>query len=805
MKFLLFKSGRKLGNQLNLKFVFIFLISINFVEAQYTISGRILTEEDEPVKDAQVEIRNLEYHISEWKISDSSGQYQFINIPGSYLINVVAKGYRSYRSDTIRVDAQTPVLVKDINLNSGVTSIQAVHINIRKPNIQTDKGQLIFNVADSGLASGLNGFELLKKIPGIGIGQNDEILFRGGVGVNIMIDGRMTYLSGPQLSNYLKGLSAEDIDKIEINTTPGAEFDAAGNAGIVNFKLKKSKKKEFSLDLRSSVSKSRFWKFNENINAAFKSEKLLFYGSLDYNTPHSFSRGSNGNTINIDGSVQELTRENEKTFKVNYYTWKAGAVWQFLPKHNLAVDYHGYYDDFKSIRLSEVSFSKPGAENAYLFSSNTVKEPYHYDSVALTYRYDIDSSGKKITADANYTIYRNFSDGLMISSFKLTENNVDTQLRSHQPGTIKIKSFKTDTELPFTNFKLKAGLKWAEVNNDNKFVYTNFTEGTWEIDPGMSNNFSYSEKIGAAYVTANKDFETTSVIIGVRVEYTEANGEFLQNIPNYKLHYTKLFPSLSVEQKMGDNHKMNVSLSRRINRPAYADLNPVKWFVDPYFYFTGNPHLVPEIAWVYQVNYSFKKKYIFSLAYNQSKNYINRRLVIDDMQSIMSRSDNFGDYRRFDLTFSAPVKLTSFWNTQFFIDLNHTSYPISMIDGDKLFNLYGINGSLQNNFQLPAGISANLQMTYYSSEPRGIYKTAPTGFIDIGISKAFFHKKLDVTFSANDIFNSNRYKGVSQSNIVDYHYNDRPYGQNFGITLKYHIGKELAKSSSSKTEEQERL
>lgn len=802
---MLFKYGSKVVNKFNLQFVMVFLISINIIEAQHAILGRIFTEKDRAVYGAHVSIQNLDNKTSESKLTDLLGRYHFTTIPGSYLINVSADGYRYHRSDTIRIDTRNPYPIKDFYLQSEETSIEAVTIKAKKQAIQTDKGKLIFNVADSGLAGGLNGLELLKKIPGIGAGQNDEILFRGGAGVNVMIDGRMTYLFGPQVSNYLQGLSAEDIDKIEIDTTPGADLDAAGNAGIINIKLKKSTKKEFSLDLRSAVSKSRFWKVNENISAGFRSEKLILNGSLDYNTPHSFSRGSSGNSINSSGSVQQLTRENEKTFKVNYYTWRAGAAWQFLPKHDLGVNYHGYYDDFKSTRLSEISFTGPSAVNSSLYSSNNVREPYHYDSVSLTYTYNIDSLGKKVTADANYTVYRNFSDGLMTSTLQSMGSTVVTQLRSHQPGTIKITSFKTDAELPFTMFKMKTGIKWAEVNNGNQFVYSHPTEGNWEVDPSISNNFSYSEKIGAVYVTASKDFRTTSAAVGIRAEYTEVEGSFSQSIPVYNFSYTKLFPSLSIEQKIGDSHKLDISLSRRINRPAYADLNPVKWFVDPYFYFTGNPRLIPEIAWVYQINYSLKKKYIISLAYNQSKNYINRRLVIDNTQSIVSRSDNFGDYRRFDLTFSAPLKLTAFWNTQTFIDLSHTSYPISMINNDKLFKLYGINGTLQNTFQLPAGISATLQMTYFSSETRGIYKTAPTGFVDVGISKGFFNNKLDVVFSANDIFNSNRYKGISQSDMIDYYYNDRPYNQNFGISLKYHLGKALARSSSSKTEEQERL
>jgi hypothetical protein len=149
--------------------------------------------------------------------------------------------------------------VKIKNDDKNVGQIKEVVISSKKKVFETDKGKLIFNVQNSATTTGLTAFDILKKTPGVSVGQNDEVLFRGSAGVNIIMDGKMTYLSGKPLAGFRKGMSAEDISKIEILTAPSAEFDASGNAGIINIIPKKNLKKGYAVDFRSSVSKGKFW------------------------------------------------------------------------------------------------------------------------------------------------------------------------------------------------------------------------------------------------------------------------------------------------------------------------------------------------------------------------------------------------------------------------------------------------------------------------------------------------------------------------------------------------------------------
>ncbi|MHC9087833.1 outer membrane beta-barrel protein [Tenacibaculum sp. IMCC1] len=697
----------------------------------------------------------------------------------------------------------------NITLKEDTNALDEVVVNFKKPLIEASKGKLTFNLKKSTLTTGQSALDMLKKLPGINVAQNDAILFRGASGVNIMIDGKMTYLSGGQLSNLLKGMSAEDLKKIELITSPTAEFDAAGNTGIINIVLEKKLKKGYAVNLRTTISKGKYWMTNENISASLRTKKVNLYGSFDYNTPHRFTKNKSGNTINENGESLWLSRKNESNYKIKYYTWRFGAEWQFLPKHSLSINYHGYFDDFKKQNYSTVDkFNNLKELQSYTLTDNKIIEPYHYDAGSVHYVFVIDSLGKKLTADANYTSYRNYSDGILITdNYDANQNKLDTNvLKSHQPGSVDIFSAQIDANLPFKKYAIKTGVKYAKVKNDNQYEFESLEEDTYVKVPALSNHYKYKEQIAAAYITGSKEINKTTIDAGLRVEYTRAEGYTVKENETNQWQYTKLFPSFSIGQILDKDNKIDFSLNRRINRPSYTDLNPVRWYRDQYFYYSGNPNLTPELAWVYSFTYSLKNKYVFSATYNQSDNFINRRLLVDDNgTTIKSQSDNFGNRERFDFTVSTPFKLYSFWNLLFFSDISYTTYPISQVLGEKQLSKWATTFTLQQDISLPKDYKMNLSAHWFSSELLGLYSTKATGYVDFGIKKTFLNKKLVAQLTISDIFNTNHYEAYSQSDIIDYYYNNKPDSRRFGVTLLYHLGGNLVKENRKKTEEQKRL
>jgi outer membrane receptor protein involved in Fe transport len=686
-----------------------------------------------------------------------------------------------------------------------ITELRAVTVTGQKNRIDIKGDKIILNVQNSAVASGGTAFDLLRQLPGISIGQDDNIQLRGASGINVMIDGKMTYLSGKALVELLKGTSATNISKVELLLSPSAAYDAAGNAGIINIVSKKNMGKGYAVDLKTGVSKGNRWMHNENVTASYQTGTFHISGSFDYNTPHRYLHNQSSNTISESGRPIAIIRDYRALVDIRFYTYKAAAEWEFLPHHHLSAGYHGYLDDFKMDKFSVISKSDAVQQSVNtIISKSHITEPYHYDAGSVGYQYDIDSSGKKVSVDAHYISYRNYSDGLMTATY---EDGAMDALRSSQPGFIKVRSVKADAELPYTFAAVRAGLKYSYVSNDNRYRFDSLLNNHFVEAATMSDHFLYKEKIYAAYLSAAKTVgKKTSISLGFRLEHTKADGNAIKQAVNNRYSYTQLFPSLSADHALPNGDNISLTVSRRIERPSYADLNPVRWYNDQYFMYAGNPYLRPELAWLFSGSYNLKNKYVVTAAYHRHTDFLSRRLVTEQgTNAIISQRTNFGKMNRLDISASAPFKPVPDWTIQLSTNLSYTSYPIGQLSGDKTLSRYAANVQLIQEIVLPMGFSAELACYWYSSELFGIYRKKELFYTDAGLKKAFFARRMNISLSVSDIFRSNVYRAFSLSDDTDYYFEERPDTRRASVSIIYHIGGKLPANKPRRIEEQDRL
>ena len=692
--------------------------------------------------------------------------------------------------------------------NTRTDSMRQVTVTAAKNNLQVENGRIVMNFSTSALATGSSAFDLLKKMPGVSVSQDDNISLRGTEGVNVLIDGKMNYLSGKQLADFLKGLSGDNIAKIELITTPTAEFDAAGNAGMINIVTKRRTIRGYAIDLRSAVTRGSTWMVNENISTTVNTRKISLYGSLDYNTPNRKTISTSGNTIQENGAAYRLERANTSRYLIKFYTYRAGADWRITNRHQVSIHYHGYFDDFTAPKSGTVrQYDGTGKLYSVLHSNNNIIEPYHYDAGNIAYTWNIDTTGKKVTTEGHYIHYRNLSDDLLTSIITdgstgaVTANNA---MRLHQPGYITIRSAKTDLEWPHKGFLWKAGLKYAYVSNDNNYRFDSLIGGDFQEAISLSNHFIYDERISAAYLSVSKKMNHTNILAGLRVEHTDAKGYTVKEDFTNRWEYTSVFPSLSIDHEMKEN-KLNLSFSRRINRPSYSDLNPVRWYTDQYFYYAGNPGLVPELAWLLSTAFTFHRKFIITATYGYRDNYMTKRLVLDSVSNaVKSQTANFSNMQRFDLLFSAPFNAGP-WSMQVSANVNYSQYPFPQVGKEGMAVRWAANAQVQQQIKLPVGFRFELATYFYSRELWGIYLKEPLFFMDAGLRKSFLKDNLTAQLTFTDILRTYQLRGASQSNTTDYRYIDRPEAHRISFSLKYHIGGKLTSKRASSIEEQDRL
>lgn len=780
-------------------FVLVYIFSINISAQSFRATGNVIDNQNVPLSEVEVVLKNTQNGT----FTNLEGNFSLpVNLNDTLVFSFIGMKTQEF---IVKDSLATILLV----LEQENQDLDEVVITYKKPLVKTDKGKLTFTVKDNSSTVGATVQDLLVKLPGVSLNQEEKILYKGSEGVNVMINGKMTYLSGGQLAMYLKGLQAADVSSIELINNPDASMDASGNSGIINIVTKKANKDGYALSFRSSISKGKFWMNNQNVSGSYTSDKFSAYASFDYNTPHRHRTESSTNHIVEDNKNTLLQRDISVDFKIFYYTWKVGTSWQFAPKHRLGLHYHGYYDDFKGVKDSYLNkISDQGILNSRIHSIYYLEEPYHYDGFNFDYQYDIDDKGKKLVFDARYILYRNFSSALMDAYYFSPQNNLikNEKLANQQPANISIKTLQLDVDLPtdFANFKV--GAKYAFVSNDNNFSGKENKNGSFVWIPEMTNHFKFQEQTSALYATGSKTWGATSLDVGLRLEHIYNRIDLLRTNFKNENSYTKLFPNLTVSHQFENADKWDVSASRRINRPKYSNLNPVRWYQDPYYYFYGNPYLQPEMAWIFNSTYTLANKYIFSVDYSYKNNYISESISYDDNGvTLKNQNVNFKIFNRFDVNFITNFKLASFWQLQFLGGLNYTQYPIEENQKEKKLKRLGGQFSLQQEIKLGNKFLLEVNSKYTSKELVGIYLVDEVFFMDLGLKKTFLNGKLNLAFSVSDVFNGIKTKGVSQTSISDYQFHLKPDSRRFSLSLQYTIGGEFKSQDKKKTEEQQRL
>ncbi len=207
------------------------------------ISGTVKDADNKPLNAATITLlKAADSSIAKLNASDKSGSYTFEHIePGKYIVLATAVGYTKAYSAAFEL-AGTDKVVPDITLAKVATEMSAVVVTARRPLIEVKADKMVVNVEGTVNATGNDGIDLLRRSPGVLVDKDDNISMSGKSGVEVYIDGKPSPLKGSDLANYLRSLQSSSIESIELITNPGARYEASGNAGIINIRLKKTKR-----------------------------------------------------------------------------------------------------------------------------------------------------------------------------------------------------------------------------------------------------------------------------------------------------------------------------------------------------------------------------------------------------------------------------------------------------------------------------------------------------------------------------------------------------------------------------------
>lgn len=770
------------------------------------ITGRVIDGNQKVIESATITlIKAADSSIAKMGAAGKDGSFEFEGIAeGMYRVLVSAIGHKKSYSDAFEINTTNiSVSLKTIELIPVSKDLAAVTVTGRKPLIEQHIDRTVINVEAAVSNVGATALEVLEKSPGITVDKDGSISLKGKQGVQVFIDGKPSYLSGTDLVNLLKNMNANQLDQIEIMTNPPAKYDAAGNSGIINIKTKKNKTKGFNGSATAGYSQGVYARTNESLN--------LNYRNGSYNAFMNYSFNKNNGFQELD--IHRTYRETDgKTVKALF------DQVAFMPNSNINNNLKFGMDFFvsKKTTLGFVATGFLNPENhrnyntSYLKDANneidsivkstsTDKNKWKNAGVNLNFRHQLDSTGRELTADLDYSKYSS-SDNQYFMNASFTPDwakKGETDLKSILPVAINIYSGKLDYTHPLKKeARLEAGIKSSYVNTDNAANYFNVIGGADEVDYDKTNRFQYKENINAAYINYNKQFKKFGVQAGLRFENTNYNGHQLGNAqrPDLDSSFTKtynnLFPTVFVSYNASKNNQFGLSVGRRIDRPAYQDLNPFLFFLDNYTYQAGNPFLQPQYTNNVELSHTFKGFLITTVNYSRTKNFFTETFEQKDYATIV-RQGNIGVRQNAGISISAQVPFTKWWSGSLYGNYNY-NYFNGILYGEQL-KISGSNVlfNVNNQFSFSKGWSAELSGFYRTKGIEGQVLIMPLGQASAGVSKQVLKGKGSVRVNIRDIFHTNQAKGTIDFQQTEAQFKNIRDTRVAGISFTYRFGKPL--------------
>lgn len=789
--------------------VFLLLTFSAFTVLAQNIKGSVKDTDGKGIVNASVSLMNAkDSSVVKLAVTNDNGEYNFKDIKnGHYMTSVSFVGYATKYSPAFDVSGSGDVSVASVTLNKLSGDLKTVTVTAKKPIIEVKADKTILNVENSINAVGSDAFELLRKSPGVLIDKDDNISLSGKNGVKVYIDGKPSPLSGQDLSYYLKSIQSSQIESIELITNPSAKYEAEGNAGIINIKLKKNKAYGTNGTVNAGFNEGVFPKWNAGFSINHRNKRVNLFGSYNYNKNH------NENYINIYRIQLDtlFDQHSTATFRNSSHNFKAGMDYTLNSKNTVGVMVNGNLSDitFANNSKTNIIYHPTNVTDRILVADNTNKNQRDNVNGNLNWRF-ADTSGHELNVDADYGYYNLKSNQYQPNFyFDPTGENLQNQYIYNfiAPSKIDIYSLKGDYEQNFKGGRLGYGAKVSYVKTTNNFDRYNVLSNGKFLDTLRSNDFDYRENINAAYVNYNKQFKKGIMIqFGLRVENTNSKGisdgyalngnMYSPYDSTFKRNYTDFFPSAAITLNKNPKNQWGLSYSRRIDRPAYQDLNPFEFKLDEYTYQKGNTLLRPQYTNTISLTNTFLYKFTTRLSYSHVNDVFSQIVDTADLTKTFITKKNLASQDMVSLNISIPLQFK--WYSVFAnINSYYTHYKANFGTGRTVdLDAYALNLYMQQTFKVAKTTTLELSGFYNSpSIWQGTFKSTAMGSVDFGVQQTFMKGKINAKASVTDIFHTLKWAGTSDFAGQYIHVNGGFESRQLKLSFIYRFGSNQVKAA----------
>jgi iron complex outermembrane receptor protein len=781
------------------------------------VTGSVKDDQGKALTGATVALKKVkDSALVKLAATNAGGQYSFITInAGNYFVAVSYTGHTAKTSAAFEVSGTGDVTAPEVTLTKASGQLKEVVVAARKPMVEVKADKMILNVEGTINSVGQDALELLRKSPGVMVDKDDNLTLSGKNGVQVYVDGRPTPLSGKDLSDYLRSLQSSSIEAIEIITNPSAKYEAAGNAGIINIRLKKNKSYGTNGSVNAGYNQGITPKYNGGFTLNNRNKYVNVFGNYSYND------NTNENNINLRREILDTLFDQHSKLNIDNrsHNFKAGLDYFINKRSTIGIMTNGSFSnqDFNNYSRTEISYIPNKQLDRILIADNTNANKKNNINGNLNYRY-ADSSGHELNVDADYGAYRNKSDQFQPNYYFDPSNNplYSRIYNMIAPTDIDIYSFKTDYEQNFKKGRLGLGgkISFVESSNDFNRFDVDPNSGAQTLDLMRSNDFNYKENVNAGYLNYNRQFKGFMIQAGLRVENTHATGRstglkwdgssYVAYDSTFTRDYTNLFPSAAITLNKNPMSTFNFTFSRRIDRPNYQDLNPFEFKLDEYTYRKGNTELRPQYTNSVGITHTYKYRLNTTLNYSHVKDIFAALVDVTDKSKSFMTQKNLATQDIVSLNISYPFMYK--WYSIFGnVNAFYSKYKADLgVDRKVDLDVFAFTFFAQQTVRLGKGWTGEMSGFYASpSIWQGTIKSSKMWSVDGGFQKTVLKGSGTFKASVSDIFKTLKWRGTSnfagQSLLASGNFESRQLKLNF----TYRFGNSQVKAARQRKTSQE--
>ncbi|MCW3124372.1 MAG: hypothetical protein JWO03_30 [Bacteroidetes bacterium] len=776
----------------------------------FKVQGKVIDSASESV----IELVTVQLRTPESKAPE---YVQVSDLDGSFIFDKVAKGNYELYITYVGYEAKKVPLTVDHNINIGGVSLSKSSKSLKEATVVADKPVItrnsektVFNVAQSPTHQTGTAEDALRNMPGVSIDRNGNISMVGKQGVKVLVDGKPSVLAESNLQAFLKSIPANTIESIELITNPSARYEANGNAGIINIKLKKGKRD----GLNGSVSASYGFleRTNDNIVLNYRKNKINVFATYALNYRREGHEFNDKRDITINDTLSHYYQHNPSDDRNLSNTLKAGFDYFINDKNTLTYTFSGSHNWNKmySNSTSQNMFADYSLKNLYL--SNTQNNGTNLSITNdLNYLKKYDSTDRELMIDVSHTYVKGTSNDYLSSrgydpaGVELPAQSLDRAMLA--TNGIHNVIFKMDYSQPLklAGHKIETGLKNETTINHNIYNVFDQQNGTSFQNMLLSNGFQYVENISAYYFIYNGAFKQWLTYSGgLRAEHTFIHS----NNSGVDKNYLSLFPSATIAAAANKSNNISLSYSRRVQRPEFRQLNNIVTYFDQYSTWQGNPYLAPAFSHILSLEYDITyKKNMFSFTsentftdaqFTESSSVDSNRITRGSIRN-GAKSQTIGG------SFYMKLELTKWWSIQMnhYVAWQKFDYKKDVNTGAVTGTYYNLWGSTDFKFWKNMVFNINGWFNTGDVFPQG--RSRICGVLNTSVKKDFLKDRLSVSIVFQNVLNTMKFGWYVNNTSLHTDGSWQNFNRTVYITLTYRFGKDTKPVNRKDIEENSRL